>query len=304
MNSGGICDVHLGVDGPVESTVKLSSGALMPRVGFGTAHLRLQSTASTEQALRVGYRHIDSAQSRLWYREDLVGAGIKESKFPREELFLTSKLHPTDLGYNSTMEKFDVSLKELGTDYLDLFLLHYSQCWDSVCENGVAPEVEGTWQDSWRALEELVRQGKVKDIGVSNFSIEELDQLLKMAKVRPSVVQGPSDILNPNSLVQKYCKLHGIQFVAYSSLGTLHTKKNPGHNPVLTNPVVLDLAKKLGVTPAQVLLRWGLQKGQVVIPRSTNEQRVRENLDLFSFALSEEAMAQLDALDVEKVESG
>ncbi|GMH43422.1 hypothetical protein BSKO_11344 [Bryopsis sp. KO-2023] len=294
--SCGICDVHLWNDGPVGSTVELSSGALMPRVGFGTAGLGSLAKASTEQALRVGYRHIDSAQSRLWYREDLVGAAVKESKISRKDLFLTSKLHPADLGYNSTMRKFDISLRELGTNYLDLFLLHYSKCWDSVCEKGISQE--GTWEDSWEALEELVRQGKVKDIGVSNFSIDELARLLNIARVPPSVVQSHSDVLSANSLLQKYCKMHGIQFVAYSSLGTQHTQTSPGQNPVLTNPVVMDLAKKLRVSPAQIVLRWGLQQGQVVIPRSSNEHRVRENLDLFSFTLDREAMVRLDTLDV------
>lgn len=133
----------------------------MPIVGFGTAGLGPGARDAVRHALQVGYRHIDTAQAREWYREDLVGEGIVASGIPRSDLFITSKLHPRHFGYNSSIIQFELTLQDLGSAYVDLFLLHYANCWGNLCKE----EPEGTWKESWRALEQLVRAGKVKAIG-------------------------------------------------------------------------------------------------------------------------------------------
>eukprot|EP00803_Ostreobium_quekettii_P008830 evm.model.scf_4511.2 EVM.evm.TU.scf_4511.2 scf_4511:3549-5875(+) len=249
--------------------VLLNSGHQMPSIGFGTAGLGSGTGAAVAKAIEVGYRHIDSAQAREWYREDLVGQAINTAGIPRAELFLTSKLHPRHLGYEPTWNHFESSLKDFNTSYLDLFLLHYASCWGNLCKK--APS--GTWRESWRALEGLVRAGKVKSIGVSNFNVRELTELVAMAQIQPSVVQRHSDILSQDMTVQKYCELNGIQYVAYSSLGTQWLQRSAGTNPVLHHPLVVELAVALERSPAQVLLRWGLQHKQVrVTQRETGMQ--------------------------------
>ena len=281
-------------DGAVSGFARLNSGALMPLVGFGTAGLGEATERAVLWALEAGYRSIDSAQAREWYREDLVGNAVAKSGVAREALFLTSKLHPRHLGTNATLRQFQASLDDLRTDYLDLFLLHYPRCWGSLCER----QPEGTWQDSWRALEALHAAGKARAIGVSNFDAGELRELARVATVQPAVVQRNSDVFAADLGVRVFCTARGWQYEAYSSLGTQWLMKGHRTNPVLTAPAVVAVAERRGVSPAAVALRWALDKGQVVIPRSSNRERIEENLRVLDMPqLTESEMDELDKLD-------
>ena len=275
--------------------VALNTGTFMPRIGFGTAGLGPETTQAVEWALRAGYRLIDSAQAREWYREDLVGNAVVKSGILRSELFLTSKLHPRHLGYERTLQQFQTSLDDLHTEYMDLFMLHYPKCWGSLCDT----EPEGTWVDSWRALEELYNDGKVKAIGVSNFDLHELEELQKIAKVQPAVVQRNCDIFAQDVNTRVFVTSQGWQYEAYSSLGTQWLMKGHAKNPVLGSPIVVAIAERRGVSPAAVCLRWALDKKQIIIPKSSNEKRIAENLNMvWSMGkLTEGEMDELDKLD-------
>ena len=233
-------------------------GKSMAAVGYGTAALGEYTKPAVLSALKVGYTHFDTAMAREWYREDLVGEAIAEAGVDRETLFLTTKLHPKDLGTQSTAAAIAGSLAALRTGYINLLLIHYPHCFASLCKGS-----EGSWQDAWRVMEASVAEGTVRAIGVSNFNVRELAELVNFAKIAPAVVQTHSDPLAPNLEVQLFCKEHDIQFEAYSSLGTQHVMRNGGKNPVLTHPVVTRLATKYSVSPAVVVLSWGLHHGQV-----------------------------------------
>ena len=236
----------------------------MPRVGFGTAGLGEGTGDAVHAALAAGYRLLDSAQAREWYREDLVGAAIAASGVPRAALFLTTKVHPRHLGRDATAARLAHSLRELGTSYLDLLLLHYPECWGDLC-GGVAPA--GTWRDSWRALEAMHAAGQVRALGVSNFDARQLAELLEWAAVPPAVVQAHADPLSQNRELRRVCAERGVVFQAYSSLGTQwwgmgYTRGNP----VLTAPAVTAAAAAHGVAPAQAVLRWALDSDMARSP--------------------------------------
>ena len=258
-------------------------------VGFGCAgYVRKPALLD---ALGVGYRLFDTAQAHEWYLEEELGAAIAEGRVNRSALFLTSKLHPRDLGATRTLAAFPDSLRRLRTTYLDAFLLHYPSCFGSLC----ATEPEGDWRAAWGALETLYARGEVRAIGVSNFAPAELQQLLDMATVRPHIVQSWMDPLHAERPLRALCRRHGVQFQAYSSLGTQHQATSV--NPVLRHPLLNELAQQLGRSVAQVALRWALQHRAAVIPRSARRQRMASNLDLDDFQLSADQMAQIDALD-------
>ena len=273
-----------------ESHVQLPGGGRLPRVGFGTAGLGAGTEQAVRFALAAGYTLLDSAQAREWYREDMVGAALRDSAVRRSDLFLTSKVHPRHLGFRPTQRQVDVSLRELDTEYLDLLLLHYPKCWGDLC-GGVVPE--GTWRDSWRALEDALHRGVVRSIGVSNFDVSELRELLAFARAPVAVVQAHSDPFQANAELQALCASHGIAFQAYSSLGSQH-----GHriNPVLHAPPVLAAAASHNVSAAQVVLRWALQRGQCVIPKSGDAGHMAANRRL-DFQLDSAQMRDIDALD-------
>eukprot|EP00310_Coccolithus_braarudii_P010358 CAMPEP_0183360824 /NCGR_PEP_ID=MMETSP0164_2-20130417/56098_1 /TAXON_ID=221442 /ORGANISM="Coccolithus pelagicus ssp braarudi, Strain PLY182g" /LENGTH=284 /DNA_ID=CAMNT_0025535261 /DNA_START=4 /DNA_END=855 /DNA_ORIENTATION=- len=266
----------------------LSNGLAMPLVGFGCAgHVRRESLNG---AINAGYLLFDTAQAHEWYLEDELGEALRMSGVNRSQLFLTSKLHPRDLGEQSTLNAFPASLRRLGTTYLDAFMLHYPRCFGDLCER----KPKGDWRDSWRALEHLYQQGAVRAIGVCNFSPEELRQLLEFARIRPHLVQSWMDPLHQERPLRALCDTHGVQFQAYSSLGTQH---RTSINPVLHHPVIKALAQSKGRSEAQVVLRWVLQHGVAVIPRSMRQGHIEANLRLGDFELSAADMAQIDALD-------
>ncbi|KAI8470376.1 MAG: NADP-dependent oxidoreductase domain-containing protein [Monoraphidium minutum] len=284
--------------------------SLAAAVGFGTAGLGRGTARAVKDAIEAGYTMIDTAEARDWYREDLVGAGIRAAGTPRESLFLVSKLHPRDHGRGPAAAAFRRVLRDLNTSYVDLLLLHYPRCAPAVgCG---ANESVGTWQDSWRDLEDLYAQGKVRAIGVSNFNAGEMLELLAMAQVKPAALQVRSDPLEANAHLLDLCLEHGIAFMSYSLLGTQWARRPGDANPVLTHREIKargardagKVAAELKRSPAQVVIRWALQRGMIAIPRSTNPDHMADNLDVHTFELDEDHMRRINALDGSRRKSG
>lgn len=224
------------------------------------------------EALRLGYRHIDTA--RVYGNERDVGVAMRESGVPRAQVFVTTKLWNDDQGYDSALRAFDASLSRLELEYIDLYLLHWP--------------VPRKRLESWRALEKLLSDGRVRAIGVSNFMVRHLEELLAHAKVVPAVDQIEVSPFLQQRDVRACCAEHGIAVEAYSPL----TKGKR-----LPHPVVADVARRVGRSSAQVLLRWGLQHGLVVVPKSTHAERLAANAAVFDFELPPDEMARLDALE-------
>lgn len=255
-----------------ETCVLLSNGVSMPMIGYGT----YKSTDGSDEriicmALEAGYRLLDTAAA--YKNERQVGAAIRQSGIPREEIFLTSKVWKTELGYEKTRQSFLESLKRLETDYLDLFLLHWPK-----------PGPESTdWKalirGSWQALEEFYAEGKVRAIGVSNFLPHHMQALLEHASVRPMANQLELHVGYMQEAAVQYCREQGIQVQAWSPLG---------RSRVLKAPVVVVMAEKYGVLPVQLLLHFLLEQGIAVIPKASAMARMRQNLELPELALTPE----------------
>eukprot|EP00435_Cladocopium_sp_Y103_P027948 s1431_g6.t3 len=275
----------------VAPQVELSNGRRLPLLGLGCASGVRRS--HVESALRLGYRLLDTAQADQWgYHEDEVGEAIQG--LPREEIFLQSKIHPEDLGYASTKRAFQVSLDRLKTSYLDAMLLHKPWCWPGACSR----EPEGTWQDSWRALEELHAANAALAIGICDVDVALLSELLRQRQ-KPHIVQNWMDPFHQDKELRRRCKEEGIQYQAYSTLGTqwVHFRGYRGQNPVLNHPVLQKIAQFHHRSVAQVVLNWAQQQGVSVIPASTDSTRQRLNLESFNFTLRPEDLMAIDALD-------
>jgi diketogulonate reductase-like aldo/keto reductase len=256
------------------ASVPLPTGARIPQVGLGVWQSPRGDVTrdAVATALRLGYRHIDTA--RIYGNESDVGDGVRASGLPREQVFVTTKLWNADQGYDSAMRAFDASLERLRLDYVDLYLVHWP--------------VPGKRLDSWRALERLYAEKRARAIGVSNYLRPHLQELLAHAHVAPAVNQIElSPFLQRRDAVA-FCREKSIVVEAYSPLT---------HGARLGHPVVVVEARRVGRTPAQVLLRWGIQKGFVVLPKSTREERIQENGAIFDFKLDANAMSRLDALE-------
>jgi diketogulonate reductase-like aldo/keto reductase len=253
---------------------RLANGVEVPKVGLGVfqAPRGEQTRAAVLAALRAGYRHIDTA--RIYGNEADVGAALRAGGVPRAEVFVTTKLWNDDQGYSAALRAFDRSLERLGLEVVDLYLLHWP--------------VRGRRLDSWRALEELHGARRVRAIGVSNFMVRHLDELLARAEVMPMVNQIEVSPFLQQRDVRARCAELGIAVEAYSPL----TKGQR-----LDDAVVGAVAREVGRTPAQVLLRWGLQHDMIVLPKSVHPARIVENAALFDFELSPAQMARLDALE-------
>lgn len=260
----------------IHSTMSLNNGVEIPRLGLGV----YQSDPGNEtrravlHALKAGYRHIDTAAA--YRNEESVGAALAESGVPRADVFITTKLWNQDHGYEAALAALDRSLDRLGLDHVDLYLIHWP--------------VEGRRMESWRALEHALELGKARSIGVSNYLVRHLDEVLDEGTVVPAVNQielSPYIFETRRDTVES-CRSRGIALEAYSPL----TKARK-----LDDPPLVGLADKHGRTTAQVLIRWALQKDFIVIPKSVHADRIRENADVFDFALDDEDMAALDALD-------
>lgn len=254
--------------------VRLRSGALLPRIGLGVfrAARGEETRQAVHAALRLGYRHIDTA--RVYGNEADVAAALRDSGVPRGEVFLTTKLWNDDQGYDQTLRAFDAALSRMAVDYVDLFLLHWP--------------VPGKRLQSWRALEKLQQEGRARAIGVSNFMVHHLEELLAHAKVLPDVNQIEVSPFLQQREVRAFCASSGIVVEAYSPL----TK-----GVRLRHPAVLAVASAVQRTPAQVLLRWALSRELVVLPKSTRPERLAENAALLDFTLPPAELARLDALE-------
>ena len=264
----------------MEQYYVLQNGVKMPCIGYGTYKCTDGSDERVvRMALEAGYRMLDTAA--FYGNETYVGKALRESGIPRKELFLTSKVWKTELGYEKTMKSFEASLERLQSDYLDLFLLHWPK---------PSPDAED-WKEldreSWRALEELYHQGKVRAIGVSNFLPHHLEALMETADVRPMVDQLELHVGYMQETAVQFCKSGGIQVQAWSPLG---------RRRVLEEPVVLEMAQKYGVSPAQFLLSFLLQQKIGVIPKASSVERMRQNLELPDLEIRSEDLYLLRCL--------
>ena len=264
----------------MEQYVILQNGVKMPRIGYGTYKCTDGSDERVvRMALDAGYRRLDTAA--FYGNEEYVGKAVRESGIPRKELFLTSKVWKSDLGYEKTKKSVEESLERLQTDYLDLCLIHWPK-----------PDPESTdWKEldrgSWKALEELYHRGTVRAIGVSNFLPHHLEALMEAAEVRPMVDQLELHVGYLQEAAVQYCKSWGIQVQAWSPLG---------RRRVLEEPMVVEMAQKYQVFPAQFLLRFLLQQNIAVIPKVSSMERMRQNLELPEFVITEEDMHLLRCL--------
>eukprot|EP01006_Ploeotia_vitrea_P052140 TRINITY_DN67655_c5_g1_i1.p1 TRINITY_DN67655_c5_g1~~TRINITY_DN67655_c5_g1_i1.p1 ORF type:complete len:359 (-),score=21.99 TRINITY_DN67655_c5_g1_i1:114-1190(-) len=267
----------------------------MPRIGLGTAGLQ-DSTKLVTAALQAGYRAIDTAaQIAVWYQnEDKIGAVLDSFKqtIPRNEIFITTKLHPEDLGTEPTKNAVSTSLTLLKTSYIDLYLIHAPVCWQGFCSK----QPKGDWKESWRAMEDLYREGKLKLLGVSNFWPDLLDELYQFAAIKPHVIQNWCDPFHQDRLTRKWAAERGIVYTAYSSLGTQWSARGK-QNPVTNSVVLKSIANRMGKSIPQVVLRWQLQHNLVVIPKTNSAEHAAQNLLLFGWSLSDADMTAIDALE-------
>ncbi|AEI46396.1 aldo/keto reductase [Paenibacillus mucilaginosus] len=262
----------------IHPTTTLNNGVTMPVLGLGVFQVEegQELVQAVKTAIRQGYRSIDTAA--IYGNEASVGQGIREalqeSGLSREDLFVTSKVWNADLGYESTLAAYEASLAKLGLEYLDLYLIHWP--------------VAGKYKEAWRALETLYKEGRVRAIGVSNFQIHHLEDILRDAEVKPMVNQVEFHPRLTQQELLKFCCEQGIQLEAWSPLM---------QGGLLEDPVLKEIAAKHGVSVAQVILRWDLQQGVVTIPKSTKAHRIAENADLFGFELTAGEMERISGLN-------
>lgn len=251
----------------------LSNGVKMPSIGFGTYKSgNDEETAKIiKYALEIGYRQIDTAS--FYGNEVGIGNGIKESRINREDIFLVTKLWNDDHGYDKTIEAFNKSLERLQVNYIDLYLVHWPNKLNS---------------ETWKAFEYLYKTGKVKAIGVCNFKIGHLEELKKTAEIMPMVNQIEIHPQSSKNDMLSYCKENNIQLVAWSPIM---------RGKLFSNNLMIDLAEKYKKTIAQIILRWHVQRGIIPIPKSSNEERIKENLSIFDFELSNNDMRTIDSLN-------
>ena len=270
---------------PIVPALKLNNGVEMPALGLGVFQSPPQETVSAvATALLEGYRLIDTAAAYGNERE--VGDAVRASGLDRSEVFLETKIWISDYGYEETLHGFEKSAGKLGVEQIDLLILH--QALPSAFERTL---------EAYRALETLLGDGRVRAIGVSNFMVDHLTRLLDRAEVVPSVNQIEVHPYFVQPEVQAFGADHGILTQAWSPIGGITFYRDSGHSSALQDPVILGIAQAHGRSPAQVMLRWGLQHGRSVIPKSTKPARIAENIDVFDFELAADEMAAIDALD-------
>lgn len=262
----------------LQDTTALHNGVNMPWLGLGVFQVEEGSELiqAIKSAIAHGYRSIDTAT--IYQNETGVGQAIKEAlqdnNLSREELFVTSKVWTADMGYEETIAAYETSLAKLGLEYLDLYLIHWP--------------VKGKYKETWRALETLYKEGRVKAIGVSNFHIHHLEDVMKDAEIKPMVNQVELHPYLSQQELLSFCKEQGIQLEAWSPLM---------QGQLLDQPVLKQIAAKHSKSVAQVIIRWDLQRGIITIPKSTKEHRIIENVDVFDFQLTEEDMNLINALN-------
>jgi len=270
---------------PEISTLTLNNGVEMPALGLGVFQTPPEETrAAVEAALSAGYRHIDTAAA--YGNERQVGEALRSSGLDRSEVFLETKIWISDYGSDKTLHGFDKSARKLGVDQIDLLILHQA-----------LPSDFDATLEAYQALETLLGDGKVRAIGVSNFMVEHLTTLLERTTVIPAVNQIEIHPYFQQKDVQTLDAEHGIMTQAWSPIGGITFYRDGHHGSTLQDPVIGDIAQAHRKTPAQVMLRWHLQQGRSVIPKSTKPERIAENIDVFDFELATEELAAIDALD-------
>lgn len=257
--------------------ITLNNGVRIPQLGFGVFKVPPAETiAATRHALEAGYRHIDTAD--MYGNEHEVGEALRQTGIPREEVFVTSKLNNPYHAYDDALAAFDRTLDALRFDYVDLYLIHWP-----------LPKV-GDFVDTWRALEEIHRSGRAKAIGVSNFQTHHVQRLLDKTEIVPAVNQIEIHPYLTQQTVRDFDAEHGIATEAWSPLA---------RGRILDDPTVAAIAQRLGRSPAQVVTRWHLQRGDIVFPKSVTPKRIRENFEVFDFELAEQDMAAITGLNRE-----
>jgi len=257
--------------------ILLNNGQTIPQFGFGVFLVKPEDTqAAVTHALQAGYRHIDTAQ--MYGNEAEVGAAISRSGLSRGEIFVTTKLDNGAHRPGDARAAFDQSLKALGSDYVDLFLIHWP----------LPTRYDGDFVSTWNTLEEFYRDGRARSIGVSNFQPHHLRRLHGETDIIPAVNQIEVHPYLTQDEVRAFCTEHQVAVEAWSPLG---------HGSILGDPVVQSVAKRAGKTPAQVVLRWHIQRGDIVFPKSVTPERIRENIDVFDFELSAADIEDLSALN-------
>ena len=258
-------------------SITLNDGNSIPQLGFGVFQIEPdQTAAAVRAALEVGYRHIDTAE--MYGNEKEVGQGIRDAGLDRGEVFITSKLNNGFHRPDDARTAFDATLSALGSDYVDLFLIHWP----------LPTLYDGDFLSTWRTLEEFAADGRARSIGVSNFQPAHLDRLADGAQTVPAVNQIEVHPYFANDEVRAYGRAHHIATEAWSPIA---------QGKVLDDEVITGIAKALGKTPAQVVLRWHIQRGDIVFPKSVSAERVRSNFELFDFELSDQHVASISALD-------
>lgn len=258
-------------------TVTLNNGVVMPQIGYGVYQVSpAECERCVSDALSVGYRMIDTAQA--YNNEEGVGAAVKKSGIARDELFLVSKVWISNYGFDKAKASIDESLRKLGTDYIDLMLLHQPFC---------------DRYGAYRALEAAYKEGKVRAIGVSNFYPDHFIDLASNVEIVPAVNQVETHVFDQQIEAQDYMKEFGTHIMAWAPLAE-------GRNNFFTNPVLENIGKKYGKSVAQVALRWLIQRDVIIIPKSVHVERMQQNLDIFNFELSQEDMAEIAALDTKQ----
>jgi 2,5-diketo-D-gluconate reductase A len=262
--------------------IELNDGARIPQLGVGVFQIKAEETASAvKAALETGYRHIDTAE--MYGNEREVGQGVRDAGVDRADVYITSKLNNGFHEPDDARRAFDGTLDALGSDYVDLFLIHWP----------LPTLYDGDFVSTWRVLEEFARDGRARSVGVSNFQTAHLDRLAKEASIVPAVNQIEVHPYFTNEEVRAYGREHGIATEAWSPIA---------QGKVLDDPVVERIAKGVNKSPAQVVLRWHIQRGDIVFPKSVSPDRMRSNFELFDFELNDSDMDALSALD--KGESG
>lgn len=259
-------------------TFTLNDGVVIPSVGFGVFMIPVgdETYNAVRTALSLGYRHIDTAAA--YFNEADVGRAIRDSGIPREEIFVTSKLWLQDYGYEPAKKGIETSLKNLGLGYIDLYLIHQPY-----------GDVPGTW----KAMEEAKKEGKIRSIGVSNMTLKILNSFVRQFDTMPSVNQVECNPLYQQKEIRKLMAEHDVRLEAWYPLGH-------GDKPLLESPVITALAEKYGKNLGQIILRFENQEGFIVLPKSTHEKRIKGNIDIFDFKLTDEEMKSMEALDTGK----
>ena len=260
--------------------VILNNGVNIPIVGLGTFRSKSEDVyQAVLDALDAGYRHIDTAM--IYGNEEAIGKAIEDSLIPREELFITTKLWNSDQGYESAKIAFDVSLNKLGLEYIDLYLIHWFKGYDLAVE-------------SYKAMEELYNEGKIKAIGVSNFNVHHIMKILDECTVIPTVNQVETHIALQNVFLQEYCESVGVKLEAYAPLMSQYIDE------LLTNETMIRIGKKYNKSVPQIAIKWLVSRGIIVIPKSIKKRRIIENYDIFDFELTKEDMEDIKKLNKAK----